>query len=111
MVTNSCLLFSYIVVIPIMIEPGCSSGSNQRGVGNPIKPGDPRKGFRKILLRPNQTRTVIFELSREKLSFTAPAHSHRHGAIVEPGKFLLWVAPSSSAGNPVSFELEAPPLI
>ena len=80
-------------------------------VASRVRPLRELKGFRKILLRPNQTRTVIFELSREKLSFTAPAHSHRHGAIVEPGKFLLWVAPSSSAGNPVSFELEAPPLI
>jgi hypothetical protein len=73
-------------------------------VGSRVRPVRELKGFRKILLQPGESQDVAFTLSRGDLAFTRADGTH--GA--EPGVFDVWIAPSSVAGTPASFELLAP---
>lgn len=61
------------------------------------------KDFRKVRLAPGEARQVTFEVSREALAFVGSDLKWR----AEPGTFLAWIAPSSAAGEPVSFSLNA----
>ena len=83
-------------------------------VASRVRPVRELKGFRKMILEPGETQQVEFTLSRKDLLFAAPAHSrHRETYTVEAGFFSVWVAPSSTEGLPVLFELLGPdgPLI
>ena len=59
------------------------------------------KGFQKILLQPGEARDVSFTLSAHDLGYYDPNGNW----LVEPGKYQLWIAPDSAAGDPVPFEL------
>ena len=83
-------------------------------VASRVRPVRELKGFKKISLEPGEIKEVTFALARQNLLFAAASHAKTDGKYtVEPGVFSLWVAPSSTEGQPVSFELEAPdcPLI
>ena len=59
------------------------------------------KGFEKVKLNPGETRAVEFTLSEKELGY----YDAQGRWLVEPGRFQLWIAPDSAAGEPVDFEL------
>jgi beta-glucosidase len=61
-------------------------------VASVTRPVRELKGFKRIALKPGETRTVEFELSTEDLSF----YGKDMKRIVEPGEFGVGVGPSSS---------------
>ncbi|MBM3183547.1 MAG: beta-glucosidase, partial [Chloroflexi bacterium] len=62
-------------------------------VASVTRPVRELKGFRRIALKPGETRTVEFELSTADLSF----YGKDMKRIVEPGEFGVGVGPSSSS--------------
>ena len=70
-------------------------------VGSVTRPLRELKNFERVKLAPGESRRVSFTLKREDLMFLGPELK----PISEPGAFDLWIAPSSSAGTAVSFEL------
>lgn len=78
-------------------------------VASRVRPLRELKDFKKVLIHPGTTHTVEFKLSRDVLGFTGAAHTKTHGLhTIEPGKFLVWVAPSAAAGKPLEFWLAEP---
>jgi beta-glucosidase len=73
-------------------------------VASRVRPIRELKAFTKVALAPGETQTVTFALTRRDLQFRGVDNQ----LIVEPGQFDLWVAPSSTAGEAVSFELLGP---
>ncbi len=70
-------------------------------VGSITRPVRELKGFRRVRLRPGETRTVSFELSTDDLSF-----SGRDGKrIVEPGLFHAWIGGSSDTALRTEFRV------
>lgn len=61
------------------------------------------KGFRKIRLAAGETQRARFTIGREDLAFVGSDLKLR----AEPGMFSVWLAPSSAAGTPATFELRA----
>lgn len=59
------------------------------------------KGFRKILLRPGESRDVSFTLAANDLGY----YDTQGNWLVEPGKFQLWITQDSASGKPAEFEL------
>ncbi|HEX4350109.1 MAG TPA: beta-glucosidase BglX [Verrucomicrobiae bacterium] len=59
------------------------------------------KGFQKILLQPGESREVSFDLSTQELGYY-DASGHW---LVEPGKYQVWIAKDSAAGDPAGFEI------
>ncbi len=59
------------------------------------------KRFRRIPLRPGESREVRFTLTPEHLMF----YNQRMERVVEPGRFTVWVGPSSADGLQGTFEL------
>ncbi|MGF6492650.1 beta-glucosidase [Luteibacter sp. 621] len=74
-------------------------------VASRVRPVRELKAFRKILLAPGASEEVSFELERRDLAFT-----HRDGVTfeAEPGTFDVWIAGSSTQGEPAAFVLEKP---
>ncbi|MGV1683690.1 beta-glucosidase BglX [Sphingopyxis sp. NJF-3] len=70
-------------------------------VGSVTRPVKELKGFRKILLRKGESKTVSFTLTDADLAFTRADMSW--GA--EPGDFKLWIGPSSAEGAEAGFTL------
>lgn len=60
------------------------------------------KGFAKVRLAPGASQEVRFRISRRDLEFVGQDLKWR----AEPGAFQAWIAPSSSAGEPVAFVLD-----
>ena len=54
------------------------------------------KGFQKILLQPDESREVTFELSATELGYY-DAGGHW---LVEPGKYQLWISQDSALRGP-----------
>ena len=78
-------------------------------VASRVRPVRELKGFKKIILEPGETQQVDFTLVRQNLLFASAAYSrHSETYTVEAGLFTIWVAPSSTEGLPVSFELLGP---
>jgi len=73
-------------------------------VASRVRPIRELKAFTKVALAPGQTQAVSFVLTRLDLQFRGVDNQ----LTVEPGQFDLWVAPSSTAGEAVSFELLGP---
>lgn len=71
-------------------------------VGSLVRPVKELKGFEKITLKPGESRDVTFRLRAADLSF----HKGDGSYVVEPGDFLLWVAPDADAGQPVEFKIQ-----
>jgi beta-glucosidase len=62
------------------------------------------KGFEKVRLGAGASRKVTFTITRKDLEFVGGDLQMR----AEPGRFQVWIAPSSSAGKPVTFTLQSP---
>jgi beta-glucosidase len=73
-------------------------------VASRVRPIRELKAFTKVALAPGETKTVPFVLTRRDLQFRGIDNQ----LTVEPGQFDVWVAPSSTAGEAVSFELLGP---
>lgn len=70
-------------------------------VGSVTRPVRELKGFRKVMLKPGEARTLTFALSDRDLAFHRADMSY--GA--EPGEFKLWIGSSSTADNEAGFTL------
>ena len=62
-------------------------------VGNVTRPVRELKGFRRIVLEPEETVTVRFDLHTDDLAF----YGRRMQLMTEPGEFHVWVGGSSEA--------------
>jgi beta-glucosidase len=72
-------------------------------VGSLTRPVKQLRGFERIYLEPGDSKRVTFELSHDLLGFY-----DNHGEyIVEPGKFKVWIGPSSAEGLEGEFEVLA----
>jgi beta-glucosidase len=71
-------------------------------VASLTRPVKELKGFQKVQLAPQQTKTVTFDLAIKTLGF----HNAKMQYVVEPGLFHLWVAgDSQSPGVEAEFEV------
>jgi beta-glucosidase len=70
-------------------------------VASMTRPVRELKGFRKVALAAGESAEVAFTLTRKDLEFVGLNREW----IAEPGAFDVWIAPSSAAGTPGSFEL------
>ena len=59
------------------------------------------RGFRRVMLRPAERRTLTFTLRPQDLAF----YDLRMRHVVEPGSFTVWAAGSSDGGQPVRFRV------
>jgi beta-glucosidase len=57
------------------------------------RPARELRGFQRISLQPDETKTIVFTLPAQKLAFWDEA---THGFVVEPGRFDVMVGASSS---------------
>jgi len=70
-------------------------------VGSVTRPVRELKGFKRIRLKPGESRTVTFTLTTDNLAF----YNRRNRRVTEPGKFHLWVGGSSTADLRGEFEI------
>jgi beta-glucosidase len=70
-------------------------------VASLTRPVKELRGFRRITLKPGQTRTVSFALGRNDLAFYGPDRRR----IVEPGTFTVYVGTSSADVSEARFEV------
>ena len=70
-------------------------------VGSVTRPVKELKGFKRIYLKPGETKTVTFDVSTCDLKFYDIDMEYN----VEPGDFNIWVGPNSVKGLEGSFEL------
>lgn len=59
------------------------------------------KGFEKVRLNAGEARVMEFKLSEKELGY----YDAQGKWLVEPGRFQIWIAPDSAAGEPADFEL------
>lgn len=59
------------------------------------------KDFQKVRLCAGEERRIAFKLRRDALAFIGSDLR----SVTEPGRFQAWIAPSSSGGDPIEFEL------
>ena len=71
--------------------------------GSASRPVRELKGFRRVHLGPNETKTVSLTLKAEQLGFWSPA---KRMPVLEAGAFDLWVGTSSQAEMHADFTLE-----
>lgn len=71
-------------------------------VASVCRPVKELKGFDKITLEPGEKRTVSFTLNSDDLAF----HNADNKRVVEPGEFLVWIAPDSQSGDAKSFTVK-----
>ncbi len=70
-------------------------------VGARVRPVRELKGFRKIALKPGETRKVHFDLKVKDLGY----HDENLDYIVEPGDFKVYVGPNSREGLEGTFKV------
>lgn len=70
-------------------------------VGSVTRPVKELKRFTRVTLKPGEKKTVTFELPISELAFW----NIDMKKMVEPGDFLLWVAPDSQSGEEIAFEV------
>ena len=70
-------------------------------VASVVRPVKELKGFEKIELAPNETKTVAFTLTKDELGF----FDAQGNFVVEAGKFDVWVGGSSDAELQTQFDL------
>lgn len=66
------------------------------------RPARELKGFRRVALKPGETRTLTFTLGRDELAFWNIDMEN----VIEPAKLKIWVAGSSAAGTPATVTIE-----
>lgn len=69
-----------------------------------VQPVKELRAFQRVTLSPGETRRVTFALPTTQLAFTGVDMKRR----IEPGRYLLWVAPDSSTGERIEFFVHAP---
>lgn len=74
---------------------------SQRGT-SVVRPMRELKGFRKIHLKPGETRRVEFKLGKEQLAIWNLEMKH----VVEPCELTVWVGPHSAGGQSTKIEIE-----
>lgn len=72
-----------------------------------VRPVRELKGFRRVSLRPGETRVVHFTLRAENLAF----HGLDMRRVVEPGTFTLWAGGSSAAALEAKFAVVGDTLV
>ncbi|GJG85788.1 beta-glucosidase [Gemmatimonadetes bacterium T265] len=72
-----------------------------------VRPVRELKGFRRVSLRPGETRTVRFTLRAEDLAF----YGLDMRRVVEPGTFTLWAGGSSAAALEAKFAVAGDTLV
>ncbi len=60
------------------------------------------KAFRRIVLKPGESRTVTFRIRGSDLAF----HNQQMQLVTEPGRYQLWIAPDSARGLEGQFTVE-----
>jgi beta-glucosidase len=60
------------------------------------------KAFRRIVLKPGESRTVTFRIRGSDLAF----HNQQMQLVTEPGRYHLWIAPDSARGLEGQFTVE-----
>lgn len=70
-------------------------------VGSVTRPVKELKRFTRVTLKPGEKKTVTFELPISELAFW----NIDMKKTVEPGDFLLWVAPDSQSGEEITFKV------
>jgi beta-glucosidase len=60
------------------------------------------KGFRRVSLKPGETRTVTFTIAPGDLAF----HNQQMQLVTEPGRYRVWIAPDSVRGLAGEFTLQ-----
>ncbi|MGD0462138.1 MAG: beta-glucosidase BglX [Tepidisphaeraceae bacterium] len=70
-------------------------------VGSLTRPVRELKSFRRIRLKPGETKTVEFLLKSDDLAY----YNAKGTLITEPGKFNVWIAPDSDSGLSGEFTL------
>ena len=70
-------------------------------VGSLARPVKELKDFRKVTLKPGESKVVSFALTPRQLSF----HGLDGKPLIEAGEFQVWTAGNSVDGTPVSFSL------
>jgi beta-glucosidase len=70
-------------------------------VGSVTRPVKELKGFKRIHLKPGETKTVTFDLPTSDLKFYDINMEYN----VEPGNFKVWIGPNSTEGLEDHFEL------
>ncbi len=66
-------------------------------VSRPVKE---LKGFRRVALKPGESRRIEFKITRRDLQFWS-----QNRWIAEPGEFKVWIGPDSATGLEGKFEL------
>jgi beta-glucosidase len=70
-------------------------------VASLTRPVKELKGFKKVRLKPGETKTVTFDLPVNSLGF----HNSEMRYVVEPGTFHLWVGGDSQSGLQSEFDV------
>jgi len=70
--------------------------------GSASRPIRELKGFRRVNLRPGETKTVSLSLDTNELSFWSP---QTHQRSIEPGAFDLWVGTDANATDHATFTI------
>ncbi|MDE7142780.1 MAG: glycoside hydrolase family 3 C-terminal domain-containing protein, partial [Muribaculaceae bacterium] len=70
-------------------------------VASLARPVKELKDFRKVTLKPGESRDVTFTIHPSQLAFSGLDGSR----LLEPGEFQVWTAASSASGNPAVFSL------
>ena len=71
-------------------------------VGSINRPVRELKGFKRVSLKPGESKEVTFELPVSELAFW----NRNMQYAVEEGEFHLWISPNSKSGQPVSFRVD-----
>jgi len=70
-------------------------------VASRVRPVKELKGFEKVLLQPNECKTIRFKLNTKELGF----HDENMNYVVEPGLFKVYVGPNSNEGLEGEFSI------
>jgi len=73
-------------------------------ISTAVRPIKEFKDFAKISLQPNETKTVTFTITPDKLEY----YNANLDKVIEPGEFDVMIGTNSETLKTVSFEVTAP---
>jgi beta-glucosidase len=76
-------------------------------VGDVTRPVKELKGFRRIRLKPGESKRVSFNLHTDELAF----YNRKMSLVTEPGLFHAWIGGSSETELGTEFEIVASPQV
>jgi len=71
-------------------------------VGSVSRPVRELKGFRRVRLKPGESRRVEFTITPDDLAF----YNQSMKLVTEPGQFHVWISPDSARGTKAEFRFE-----